>query len=95
MNYGSGMVKPVTYLLRTLVRGYQLTVSPFTPSACRYHPTCSAYALEALDKHGAGRGTWLAAKRISRCHPWGGWGFDPVPEPSAGRHCDTDGRRRA
>jgi len=47
---------------------------------CRYHPTCSAYALEAIEKHGAVRGWWLAVKRIGRCHPWGGAGFDPVPD---------------
>ena len=52
------------------------------PSPCRYQPTCSSYALEALERHGAARGSWLAIKRIGRCHPWGGHGWDPVPEPA-------------
>lgn len=63
-----------------LVRFYQAAISPYTPSSCRYSPTCSSYALEALKKHGVFRGCWLAIKRIGSCHPWGGSGFDPVPE---------------
>ncbi|MBS9767355.1 MAG: membrane protein insertion efficiency factor YidD [Flavobacteriaceae bacterium] len=63
-----------------LVRFYQIAISPYTPSACRYSPTCSSYALEALRKHGVFRGGWLAMKRIGRCHPWGGSGYDPVPD---------------
>jgi putative membrane protein insertion efficiency factor len=62
-----------------LVRGYQKGISPFLPPSCRYTPTCSAYAVEALQKHGAVRGGWLALRRLSRCHPWGGHGYDPVP----------------
>lgn len=62
-----------------LVRFYQTAVSPWTPPSCRYVPTCSAYALEALQLHGARRGGWLALRRILRCHPWGGHGYDPVP----------------
>ncbi|MFJ1429823.1 membrane protein insertion efficiency factor YidD [Capnocytophaga canimorsus] len=62
-----------------LVRFYQLFISPFTPSACRYVPTCSQYTLEALKKHGLFKGGYLAIKRIARCHPWGGSGYDPVP----------------
>jgi uncharacterized protein len=65
--------------LMVLVRGYQTGLSPFLPFACRYQPTCSAYALEALEIHGGLQGAWLAIKRIGRCHPWGGHGFDPVP----------------
>ena len=61
------------------VRGYQ-AVRVGRPSPCRYLPTCSNYAIEALEAHGAVRGTWLAVRRIGRCHPWGGMGFDPVPE---------------
>jgi len=53
------------------------------PSPCRFQPTCSTYALEALEVHGAGRGTWLATRRIGRCHPWGGQGWDPVPLPTS------------
>ena len=62
-----------------IVRFYQQAVSPFTPGACRYTPTCSEYARQALEAHGALRGTGLAARRILRCHPWGGHGYDPVP----------------
>jgi putative membrane protein insertion efficiency factor len=65
-----------------LVRGYRSFISPFTPPSCRYQPTCSAYALEALERHGALKGGWLAMRRILRCHPWGGSGYDPVPLPS-------------
>ena len=62
-----------------LVRGYQLARAG-RPSPCRYLPTCSTYAAEAVELHGALRGGWLALRRISRCHPWGGHGYDPVPE---------------
>ncbi|MFR9650104.1 MAG: membrane protein insertion efficiency factor YidD [Rikenellaceae bacterium] len=62
-----------------LVEIYRHCISPFTPPSCRYTPTCSAYALEALKRHGVIKGSWLAIKRISRCHPWGGSGEDPVP----------------
>lgn len=66
-------------LLSALVNAYRVGVSPYLPQSCRYTPTCSAYALEALRKHGPARGFWLALKRIARCHPWGGHGHDPVP----------------
>jgi len=62
-----------------LIRFYQTAISPHTPAACRYTPTCSQYALEAIKKHGPFKGLWLAIKRILRCHPWGGSGYDPVP----------------
>lgn len=58
---------------------YRRYVSPLTPPACRFTPTCSQYALEALRKHGPLRGLWLAVRRLLRCHPWGGSGYDPVP----------------
>ena len=61
------------------VRLYQMCISPMFPAACRFTPTCSQYAAEALMKHGPLRGGWLALKRICRCHPWGGKGYDPVP----------------
>ena len=62
-----------------LVRVYQYGISPYTPASCRYTPTCSQYTVEALKKHGLFKGGWLAIKRISSCHPWGGKGYDPVP----------------
>ena len=66
-------------LLILPIRFYQRFISPLTPPACRYTPTCSQYALEAIRKHGPFRGLWLAVRRILRCHPWGGSGYDPVP----------------
>lgn len=62
-----------------LVRFYQICISPLKPSCCRFTPTCSQYAMEAFRKYGVFKGTWLAIKRILRCHPWGGSGYDPVP----------------
>ena len=62
-----------------LIKVYQLLISPLFPSSCRYTPTCSHYTLEALKKYGLLKGLWLGIKRISRCHPWGGSGYDPVP----------------
>ena len=64
------------------IRFYQLAISPLLPPTCRYQPSCSAYAIEALQQHGVLRGICLAAMRLLRCHPWGGSGYDPVPEPS-------------
>lgn len=66
-------------LLIFLVRVYQGMISPHLPPSCRYNPTCSQYAVEALGRYGAWKGSFLAAKRILRCHPWGGHGHDPVP----------------
>ncbi|NIN72696.1 MAG: membrane protein insertion efficiency factor YidD [Gemmatimonadetes bacterium] len=62
-----------------IVRGYQLVISPWLPPACRYTPSCSQYAIEALQRHGALKGTWLAARRLARCHPFRAGGHDPVP----------------
>ncbi len=62
-----------------LIRFYQYCISPFIPRVCRFEPSCSVYTVEALRRHGLIRGGWLAAKRILRCHPWGGSGYDPVP----------------
>lgn len=61
------------------IRFYQRVISPAVPPACRYHPTCTYYAIEAIEVHGPIVGLWMAIKRICRCHPWGGHGFDPVP----------------
>ena len=66
-------------LFITMIRFYQRYISPLTPPACRFTPTCSQYTLEAIQKYGAVKGTWLGIKRICRCHPWGGSGYDPVP----------------
>jgi len=66
-------------LLVALIRGYQLTLSPFLGGACRFAPSCSAYAREAIERHGAWRGLRLALRRLSKCHPLGSSGFDPVP----------------
>ncbi|MDC0652303.1 membrane protein insertion efficiency factor YidD [Flavobacteriaceae bacterium] len=67
------------YPLVLLVRFYQLAISPYTPSSCRYEPSCSQYTIEALKKRGVIVGLWLSLKRIFSCHPWGGSGYDPVP----------------
>ena len=72
--------KIFSYPFILLVRFYQVAISPFTPATCRYSPTCSHYTIEALQKHGLFSGGWLALKRIFSCHPWGGSGYDPVPE---------------
>jgi len=69
----------LTRALLLLVRAYQLIVSPWLGRSCRFYPSCSNYALTALERHGAGYGTWLAAKRVCRCHPWHPGGNDPVP----------------
>ena len=67
-------------LLQLLIRIYQAVARPLMPPLCRFHPTCSDYALQALHVHGAGKGSWLAVRRVCRCHPWNPGGFDPVPD---------------
>lgn len=74
-----------TRALHAGVRGYRRAFA-HRPSPCRYQPTCSAYALDALEQHGAARGSWLTIRRLCRCHPWGGHGWDPVPPPRKGLH---------
>lgn len=74
------------WLLRALIRGYQLFISPLLGPRCRFYPTCSHYALEAIEVHGALKGSWLALKRVLRCHPWHPGGLDPVPPPCCGDH---------
>ncbi len=70
---------PIKWLFLAIIKFYQIAVSPWLPPACRYTPTCSKYALEALQKHGIFKGSWLSLRRIASCHPWGGSGYDPVP----------------
>lgn len=78
-----GAAEAVTRLgaraLLTAIRGYQVLRSG-RPSPCRFTPTCSAYGFEAIQRHGALRGSWLTVRRLARCHPWGGLGFDPIPD---------------
>lgn len=76
MKAGQILIAPFIFLIRV----YQLAISPLLPSVCRYTPTCSQYTLEALKKHGLIYGGWLGAKRILSCNPWGGKGYDPVPD---------------
>ena len=73
-------------LLILLVKGYRLFLSPALGSSCRFEPTCSAYALQALQTHGAGKGAYLTLRRIGRCHPWCDGGLDPVPPARSGGH---------
>ena len=79
MRGGEIIKKIAVFPLVVLVKFYQNCISPFPPPSCRYTPTCSEYALQALRKYGPFKGGWLALKRILRCHPWGGHGYDPVP----------------
>ena len=83
-------MSPGAWLLSLPVRAYRLLFSPWVGHNCRYQPTCSAYALEALARHGALKGGWLAARRIGRCHPWGSTGYDPVPGADPGHDARRD-----
>jgi putative membrane protein insertion efficiency factor len=82
-------------LVRIVIRAYKLTLSPLLSflggpaTGCRFQPTCSIYFLQAVETHGVIRGSWLGLRRLGRCHPWGGSGFDPVPERAAAKqlHC--------
>lgn len=75
----------MTTLAVFVVRAYQVTLSPLLGGQCRFTPSCSEYAIDAIRQFGAGRGSWLALKRLARCQPWGGFGHDPVPSSSASR----------
>lgn len=74
------------FVLKALIRGYQLCLSPLFGPKCRFYPSCSHYAIEALETHGVLRGLWLTVRRIGRCHPWHEGGFDPVPACSRHPH---------
>ena len=78
----------MTRMLILLLKGYKLAISPWFGAACRFEPSCSTYAAEAIRLHGPIRGLWLGAQRIARCHPWGGGGYDPVPQPGSATHID-------
>lgn len=78
-------------LLLALVRAYRYLLSPWVGSSCRFHPSCSTYALEALEQHGALRGSWLTLRRLGRCHPFHPGGEDPVPPATAQPHKVVDG----
>ena len=79
-------MKPVSWLLTALITVYQYVISPALAPRCRYYPTCSAYAKQAIERHGALKGSWLALKRLGRCHPWGDYGYDPVPQARCAHH---------
>jgi len=85
----------VSATMQGVVRGYQLLISPLLPPSCRYLPSCSDYAIEALARHGALRGGGLALRRLFRCHPWGASGYDPVPGRRYGKAAETTGCGRA
>ncbi len=70
-------------ILKGMIKIYQKTISPLTPPSCRFYPTCSHYGIEAIETHGALKGSWLAIRRISKCHPFHEGGFDPVPEKTS------------
>jgi uncharacterized protein len=82
---------PVRWLLVGFLRAYRLLISPLYGQVCRYHPSCSAYALESVTVHGSVRGSWLAVRRLGRCHPWAAGGYDPVPP----RHAEVPDSSRA
>jgi putative membrane protein insertion efficiency factor len=84
-----------TSLLIGVIRLYKRLISPLLPRACRFTPTCSVYAVEALATHGAWRGLRLTTWRLCRCHPWGGHGYDPVPPPRGGAHAEAGITARA
>jgi len=87
-------VNPLTWLISGLIRLYRAMLSPLLPPHCRYWPTCSEYALQAVRIHGPVKGGWYALRRIGRCHPWGGSGYDPVPGTGEHSHDVAHGDTR-
>lgn len=75
----SGLKKAIAWLMIVLIRFYQMAISPYLRPSCRYIPTCSQFYIEAVTKYGPFKGSFLGVKRLFRCHPWGGHGYDPVP----------------
>jgi putative membrane protein insertion efficiency factor len=73
------ILKILAFPFILLIRIYQRIISPLTPQSCRHEPTCSNYTVQAIQEWGVIKGVWLGAKRLSKCHPWGTWGYDPVP----------------
>jgi putative membrane protein insertion efficiency factor len=73
------MKRLIASILIAFIRFYRMALSPLFPPSCRFYPTCSAYTMEAIEKHGPAKGSWMGARRILRCHPWNEGGFDPVP----------------
>lgn len=83
---------PITWIFRALILGYRWLISPVLPGYCRFYPTCSSYALQAIDHHGPFKGLWFSVKRILRCHPWNDGGYDPVHFEDHQDHTQTDDR---
>jgi uncharacterized protein len=79
MDHSVALDRSLALAVRAIIRAYQLLVRPLLPPSCRFYPSCSHYAAEAVSRHGASHGTRLALRRLLRCHPWGGSGYDPVP----------------
>ena len=85
----SSVTRTLALPLIWVIGAYQLVISPMRPPTCRYYPSCSAYAVTALERHGLARGTWLAVRRLLRCHPWTPGGVDHVPPAAPRRHQTT------
>lgn len=85
-------MNPAAALVRVIIRGYQIAVSPVLPKSCRFYPSCSSYAMKSVERFGVLRGGWLAGKRILRCHPWTDSAYDPVPDTWPGdKHSHNKG----
>ena len=84
MTREGGVSRVLGLAIRVAIRAYQLLLAPLLPPACRYYPSCSSYAAEAVARHGPWQGSRLAVRRLLRCHPWGGSGYDPVPSEPTG-----------